>query len=210
MGTLREDEMRWFHWVICTCVASAASVALGDRDFQAELIEAAKDRTKVHVVYTPDYVALDYPGGDVPEGTGVCTDVVIRAYRKLGVDLQVLVHEDMKKAFSKYPTHWGAAKPDRNIDHRRVPNLQTFFKRQGASLPVSREASRYEPGDLVTWNLNPKGWLPHIGVVIDAKSQDGKRRLIVHNMGGGTVAEDILFRFPITGHYRFIPGVTTR
>ena len=183
---------------------------LAARDFRAELIQAAKDRTKVSVVYTPDYVALDYPGGDVPEGTGVCTDVVIRSYRKLGIDLQVLVHEDMKKAFSKYPKHWGATRPDRNIDHRRVPNLQTYFKRQGAALSVSREASRYQPGDLVTWNLNPQGWLPHIGVVIDRRTPDGKRPLIVHNMGAGTVAEDILFRFPITGHYRFIPATSKR
>ena len=180
------------------------------RDFRAELIQAAKDRTKVSVVYTPDYVALDYPGGDVPEGTGVCTDVVIRSYRKLGIDLQVLVHEDMKKAFSKYPKHWGATRPDRNIDHRRVPNLQTYFKRQGAALSVSREASRYQPGDLVTWNLNHQGWLPHLVVVIDRRTPDGKRPLIVHNMGVGTVAEDILFRFPITGHYRFIPATSKR
>ena len=169
------------------------------------LVKAAKARINVHVVYTPAYVALDYPGGDVPEGTGVCTDVVIRAYRKLGIDLQVLVHQDMKSAFHTYPKHWGATRPDRNIDHRRVPNLQTFFKRRGASLPVSREPRKYRPGDLVTWNLNPKGWLPHIGIVIDALSEDGERRLIVHNMGEGTVAQDILFRFPITGHYRFYP-----
>lgn len=202
--------MRWLLLVVGGLVGGSFSDAIAGRDYRAELIEAAKARTKVHVVYTPDYVALDYPGGDVPEGTGVCTDVVIRAYRKLGIDLQVLVHEDMKKAFSSYPTHWGAKRPDRNIDHRRVPNLQTFFKRQGASLSPSREAGRYQAGDLVTWNLNPKGWLPHIGVVIDQRSTDGKRPLIVHNMGGGTVAEDILFRFPITGHYRFIPGVTKR
>ena len=189
---------------------SLALDSFAARDFRVELVEAAKARTKVHVVYTPDYVALDYPGGDVPEGTGVCTDVVIRAYRKLGIDLQVLVHEDMKQAFSHYPKHWGAKRPDRNIDHRRVPNLQVYFKRQGAALSVSREAGRYQPGDLVTWNLNPQGWLPHIGVVIDRKTPDGKRPLIVHNMGGGTVAEDILFRFPITGHYRFIPGITKR
>lgn len=202
--------MRWLVCVIGVLSLGGATEALGARDFRAELIQAAKDRTKFHVVYTPDYVALDYPGGDVPEGTGVCTDVVIRAYRQLGIDLQVLVHEDMKKAFPKYPKHWGAKRPDRNIDHRRVPNLQTFLERQGASLPVSREANRYQPGDLVTWNLNPQGWLPHIGVVIDRMSPDGKRPLIVHNMGGGTVAEDILFRFPITGHYRFIPGITKR
>ena len=146
--------MRWLLVVVGMCASSLATDALSARDFKAELIRAAKDRTKVHVVYTPDYVALNYPGGDVPEGTGVCTDVVIRAYRKIGIDLQVLVHEDMKKAFGRYPTHWGAKRPDRNIDHRRVPNLQTFFKRQGASLPVSREGERYKPGDLILGSLS--------------------------------------------------------
>ena len=192
--------------VLVGCLVGLLSFdAIAGAVTSAALVEAAKERTKVPVVYTPDYVALEYPGGDVPEGTGVCTDVVIRAYRALGIDLQVLVHRDMKSAFQEYPKHWGATRADRNIDHRRVPNLQTFFKRRGAALPVSREAKKYQPGDLVTWNLNPKGWLPHIGIVIDALSQDGQRRLIVHNMGAGTVSEDILFRYPITGHYRFYP-----
>jgi uncharacterized protein YijF (DUF1287 family) len=168
------------------------------------LVEAAHERTQHRVVYTPSYVRLAYPGGDVPPGTGVCTDVVIRAYRKLSIDLQALVHEDMRRAFAKYPTIWAMKRTDSNIDHRRVPNLRRFFKRSGAELPISRKAADYHPGDLVTWNLKTRGSLPHIGIVSDRKSPKGNP-LIVHNIGAGPKLEDILFHYTITGHYRYFP-----
>jgi uncharacterized protein len=162
------------------------------------LIEAARLQIGVTTRYDPAYVKLRYPGGDVPIEGGVCTDVVVRAYRKgLGIDLQKLVHEDMLVNFSAYPTAWGLKKPDRNIDHRRVPNLQTFFKRKGA---VSDDPL-YQPGDLVSMML--PGNLPHIGIVSNTRSEDGSRPLFIHNIGGGTQEEDVLQRFAVTGRYRF-------
>ncbi len=170
----------------------------------AKLVTAAIERTRKLVVYDGSYRKIAYPGGDVPENIGVCTDLVIRAYRKaLGIDLQKLVHEDMRKHFRKYPKAWGLTRPDPNIDHRRVPNLEIFFKHQGAALPVSRSGADYRPGDLVTWRLN--GRLPHIGVVTHRRSRDGKRPLIAHNIGAGPRLEDMLFDHPITGHYRWLP-----
>jgi uncharacterized protein YijF (DUF1287 family) len=141
--------------------------------------------------------------GDVPANVGVCTDVVIRSYRKLGMDLQQLVHEDMKANFSLYPSAklWGLKKPDANIDHRRVQNLQVFFTRKGKSPPVSRESRDYAPGDIVTWMVS--GRLPHIGIVSSQKSPLGGRLMVVHNIGYGQVLEDALFSYPITGHYRY-------
>jgi len=153
------------------------------------------------IVYDPAYVKLKYPGGDVPANTGVCTNVVIRAYRKLGVDLQQEVHEDMKANFGLYPKNWGRKTPDKNIDHRRVPNLMVFFKRKGKSKPMTKNATDYQPGDIVCWDLN--GRQLHIGLVVNKKSSDGKRYLIVHNIGGGQVAEDILFAWKIIGHYSY-------
>jgi uncharacterized protein YijF (DUF1287 family) len=168
---------------------------------QAEqLVAAAIAQTRSSVTYDGSYRRIPYPGGDVPETIGVCTDVVIRAYRRAGVDLQVNVHEDMKRAFSSYPQLWRMSGPDPNIDHRRVPNLQTFFRRAGAELPVSRDTGAYRPGDLVTWML-PRN-LPHIGVVIGEKSATGTP-LVVHNIGRGPEVENILFSYPITGHYRY-------
>lgn len=151
--------------------------------------------------YDPAYVVLKYPNGDVPSHTGVCTDVIIRAYRKIGIDLQKEVHEDMKKAFSSYPKKWGLKSTDRNIDHRRVPNLMTFFSRKGASLPVSQNAADYKPGNVVSWIL-PNN-LTHIGIVSHQRSANGKRFLIVHNIGAGQVQEDVLFSYKITGHYNY-------
>jgi len=165
------------------------------------LVAAAIDQTTRPVRYDGAYRRIPYPMGDVPADTGVCTDVVIRAYRALGVDLQQRVHEDMRAAFSAYPRAWGMAHPDPNIDHRRVPNLQTFFRRRGASVEASDDLSSYAPGDLVTWML--PGNLPHIGVVIDRRSTDGRRPLVVHNIGRGPEIEDTLVTFPITGHYRY-------
>jgi hypothetical protein len=169
--------------------------------FTERLVDAALERTSHQVTYDGSYRRIDYPGGDVPENIGVCTDVVIRTYRVLGIDLQQLVHEDMKASFSEYPKIWGLERPDSNIDHRRVPNLQTFFRRHGTNLPTSQDAADYEPGDLVTWML-PRN-LPHIGIVVNKRSRDGKRPLIVHNIGAGPKAEDMLFEYPITGHFRY-------
>ena len=172
-------------------------------DFAIRLAAAALERTHHRVTYDGAYVRLDYPGGDVALDRGVCTDVIIRAYRALGVDLQVLVHEDMQAHFDLYPSRrlWGLTRPDSNIDHRRVPNLQTFFSRHGKSLAVSQNPTDYQPGDLVTWML--PGNLPHIGIVSDQVSTTSARPLIVHNIGAGPVLEDMLFAYPLTGHYRF-------
>jgi uncharacterized protein YijF (DUF1287 family) len=169
------------------------------------LIEAAVERTRHSVAYDGSYRRLAYPDGDVPDDIGVCTDLVIRAYRQgLGVDLQVAVHEDMVQAFAAYPRIWGLTRPDPNIDHRRVPNLETYFARHGQSLPVSRAAEDFRPGDLVTWRL--PGNLPHIGIVTDRRSADGARPLIAHNIGRGPMLEDMLFAYPIAGHFRYLPG----
>lgn len=167
------------------------------------LSKSAMELTKQQVVYDPSYFSIGYPNGDVPSDKGVCTDVVIRAYRKIGLDLQQAVHEDMKANFSLYPQKWGLKRPDTNIDHRRVPNLMTFFERKGAEMPISTKASDYLPGDVVCWNLG--GALTHIGIVVHKKSKDGQRHLIVHNIGSGQVLEDCLFDFRIIGHYRYQP-----
>ncbi|HZH86584.1 MAG TPA: DUF1287 domain-containing protein [Brumimicrobium sp.] len=166
-----------------------------------KLSDAAIELTKQQVTYDPSYFSIAYPNGDVPSDKGVCTDVIIRAYRILGTDLQKEVHEDMRSNFSVYPKNWGLTKTDRNIDHRRVPNLRTFFKRKGAAQVVTQNPENYLPGDIVTWRLS--GGLTHIGIVVDRKSSDGKRPLIVHNIGRGQVLEDCLFSFEITGHYRW-------
>ena len=170
-----------------------------------KLADSAFTLTKESVVYDPSYFSIDYPMGDVPKGKGVCTDVVIRAYRKMGTDLQVLVHQDMKKNFRKYPQNWGLAGPDKNIDHRRVPNLMTFFKRKGSDQLISRSAEHYKPGDIVSWDLG--GGITHIGIISDVPSEvDPDRYQIIHNIGAGQVLEDCLFRYRITGHYRFRPN----
>lgn len=169
--------------------------------FQQKLSSSAISLTEDRVFYDPSYFSIDYPNGDVPKDRGVCTDVVIRAYRKLGIDLQKEVHEDMKANFSIYPKNWGLTSTDRNIDHRRVPNLMTFFGRKGEVRPKSMNEADYEPGDIVCWNLG--GGILHIGLVVNQKSNDGKRYLIVHNIGSGQVAEDVLFDWKIIGHYRY-------
>ena len=169
--------------------------------FAKKLSNAAISIIDDKIVYTPSYVAIKYPNGDVPAKTGVCTDVVIRAYRKLGIDLQKEVHEDMKANFSVYPKTWGLKTTDKNIDHRRVPNLEVFFDRKGEKLKVTKNASDYKTGDLVTWMI--AGKMPHVGIVTHKKSTDGKRNLIVHNVGGGQVLQDCLFSYDIVGHYRF-------
>jgi hypothetical protein len=173
------------------------------QEFLRKLVAAAEERTHHIVRYDPAYVRIPYPGGDVPEDTGVCTDEVIRSYRALGIDLQKEVHEDMEKNFSLYPRQrrWLARRPDTNIDHRRVPNLMVFFSRKGESLRITENPADYSPGDIVTWDLG--GDVPHIGIVVDEKSAEGGRQLIVHNIGQGPKREDVLFAWKITGHYRY-------
>lgn len=175
--------------------------ANAQNQFAQKLSDAALSLTKDKVTYDPAYYSIKYPNGDVAADKGVCTDVIIRAYRKLGIDLQKEVHEDMKKNFSKYPKKFGLKKPDTNIDHRRVPNLMLFFAKFGKSKSIENNSSLYVPGDIVTWLL--PGNLTHIGIVVNKKSADGKRFLIVHNIGGGQVIEDCLFKFTITGHYQY-------
>lgn len=171
-------------------------------NFYQKLSEAALSITNENIIYEGSYRKIKYPNGDVPSNIGVCTDVVIRAYRKLSIDLQKNVHEDMVSNFNKYPNKriWGLKKTDKNIDHRRVPNLVTFFTRFGEKLKVSKNPKNYLPGDIVRWTV---GGLDHIGIVIHLKSKDKKRNLIVHNVGSGQVAEDFLFQYPIIGHYRY-------
>ena len=173
--------------------------------FEDNLVKAAIERTKHDVRYDGAYFSIPYPNGDVPSDIGVCTDVIIRSYRATGIDLQRLVHEDMASNFSAYPSIriWGLHSTDRNIDHRRVPNLQVFFTRHGTRLPLSNNARDYEPGDIVTWML--PGNLPHIGIVTDRMSSSSDNPLIAHNIGAGPKLDDILFDYQITGHYRYSP-----
>lgn len=182
--------------IICCVFISKAQ-----NQFAQKLSAAALNLTKDKVSYDPAYFVINYPNGDVPADKGVCTDVVIRAYRKLGIDLQKEVHEDMAKNFSAYPKTWGLKRPDTNIDHRRVPNLRVFFAKFGKSKSIETNPELYVPGDIVTWLL--PGNLTHIGIVVNKKSADGKRYLIVHNIGAGQVMEDCLFKFTITGHYQY-------
>jgi uncharacterized protein YijF (DUF1287 family) len=166
----------------------------------SRLTAAARDQVGVTLTYDPAYVALDFPGGDLPRDRGVCTDVVIRALRDAwGIDLQLAVNRDMKADFAAYPALWGLTRPDRNIDHRRVPNLQTLFARIGAEVPLEEGPAPYLPGDIITWKL--PGNLDHMGIVSDRRTEAGVP-LILHNIGAGAKEEDILFAYPMTGHYR--------
>jgi uncharacterized protein YijF (DUF1287 family) len=173
----------------------------GQTSFYQRLADSAMFLTYKKVIYDPTYRVIAYPNGDVPVGKGVCTDVVIRAYRKLGIDLQKEVHEDMKLNFGKYPKNWGLSRPDKNIDHRRVPNLMTFFTRYGTVRKITDDTQDYQPGDIVCWNLG--GGITHIGIVSRKKSNDGQRYLMIHNIGGGQVLEDCLFSYKIIGHYQY-------
>lgn len=177
---------------------SAGPVLAGG--FMENVAKAAEDRANHRVFYDPSYVSISYPMGDVPAHTGVCTDVVIRSFRAVGVDLQELVHKDMKLNFSRYPKIWGLKRPDTNIDHRRVPNLETFLKRRGAALPVSNDPAAFQPGDIVTWRL--ADGRPHMGIVTTRKTRDGVP-LISHNIGAGPQVEDMLFDLKIHGHFRW-------
>ena len=171
--------------------------------FECKLSAAAISIIDPNIDYDPTYFSIPYPNGDVPKGKGVCTDVVIRSYRKLGIDLQKEVHEDMVKNFTLYPNikKWGLHKTDTNIDHRRVPNLEIFFGRKGKKLAITTDANDYKTGELVTWIIGNK--YPHIGIVTNKKSPDGKHLMIVHNVGNGQVLEDCLFDWKIVGHFKY-------
>lgn len=209
----RSFRLRVHQWVAVVAAAALLLSATGAQtnsshftsrhEFLDALIAAAIERTNHAVRYVSSYVHIPYPGGDVPADTGVCTDEVIRAYRAVGIDLQKEVHEDMVHNFARYPNQqrWGLARPDANIDHRRVPNLMVFFSRKGHVLPAGTRPEDYSPGDLVTWDLG--GGVPHIGIVIDRKSPQSGHYLMVHNMGAGPKMEDVLFSWKITGHYRY-------
>lgn len=166
-----------------------------------DVLVGAQRQIGVTTYYDGSYRRIAYPGGDVAPERGVCTDVIIRAYRHTGIDLQRLVHEDMRRAWHAYPRLWGLTRPDTNIDHRRVPNLAKFFQRHGEVLVISTNPADYQPGDLVTWRLDSN--LPHIGIV--STKSTGKRPWIIHNIGAGVREEDVLFHFTITGHYRYLP-----
>jgi uncharacterized protein YijF (DUF1287 family) len=176
------------------------------QDFELDLVQAALERTNHNVRYDGRYISIPYPNGDVPENIGVCTDVIVRTYRAIGTDLQQLVHEDMVANFEAYPSKriWGQNRTDKNIDHRRVPNLQTFLSRQGEKLVISSKASNYKAGNIVTWML--PGNLPHIGLITNKISVLTGNPMVVHNIGAGPKLDDVLFSYKITGHYRYIPA----
>ena len=198
--TVNKSMMRKILLSIFLLVPAFYPVA-GQTGFFIQLADSALTLTRQNVHYDSRYLRIDYPDGDIPADKGVCTDVVIRAYRKLGIDLQKEVHEDMASNFDKYPKNWGLSRPDKNIDHRRVPNLMTFFSRHGTVKQISSHPNDYQPGDIVCWDLG--GGITHIGIVSGKKSAEGQRNLIVHNIGAGQVLEDCLFRFKIIGHYRY-------
>lgn len=179
----------------------SSTATQGQQSVRLRLSIAAEELTKQKVVYDPSYFTISYPNGDVPADRGVCSDVVIRAYRKLGIDLQKEVHDDMKNHFGAYPHKWGLKSTDKNIDHRRVPNLMTFFSRRGAARSMSSNVADYQPGDIVAWDLG-RG-ITHIGIVSTQNARDGKRKMMVHNIGAGQVLEDCLFSYIIIGHYRY-------
>ena len=170
-------------------------------NFYFRLADSASTLVRQRVEYDATYFTIPFPNGDVPSDKGVCTDVVIRAYRKMGIDLQKAVNEDMKNHFSFYPKIWGRKVPDTNIDHRRVPNLMTFFSRKGVTKQITQNNKDYLPGDIVCWDLG--SGLKHIGLITSVRNEDKSRFMIVHNIGGGQVLEDCLFQFKIIGHYRY-------
>ena len=189
--------MRWLAFALLFLLSSSA---VADSNASSALVAAARAQVGVTLIYDPSYQQIAYPMGDVPMERGVCSDVVIRAFRTVGIDLQQELHRDMKRHFAAYPKNWGLARPDRNIDHRRVPNLATWFTRQGYALPVNQDAAAYMPGDIVTWILG--GGQPHIGIVSDRRSEDGATPLVIHNIGWGAREDDTLFEYRITGHFR--------
>ena len=192
--------MKRLFFITCVLVLVATVCGQPGEDlFADKLASAALSLTQQEVVYDPGYYAIDYPNGDVPADRGVCSDVLIRAYRLLGIDLQREVHEDMVAHFELYPAIWGLSRPDTNIDHRRVPNLMKYFERHGTEKAITGSAADYLPGDIVCWNLG--GAVTHIGIIVNSRSRDGSRPMVVHNIGRGQVVEDCLFDFRIIGHY---------
>jgi len=180
--------------------ASAHPVAAETSDWAKRLVAAARAQVGVTLIYDASYQQIAYPMGDVAPERGVCSDVVVRAFRAVGIDLQSELHRDMARHFAAYPRRWGLSAPDANIDHRRVPNLATWFIRRGYALPITTDAAAYQPGDVVAWMLG--NGRPHIGIVSDRRSSDGVRPLLIHNIGWGVQEEDVLFAYRITGHFR--------
>jgi uncharacterized protein len=187
--------------------ATLISTPIADANLKT-FLEGAIEQTKYTHTYDPAYVAIPYPGGDVPRNRGVCTDVVIRAFRTIGLDLQKAVHEDMRANFAVYPPDWGLSQPDPSIDHRRVPNLMTYFQRQGKNLTLSQNTNAFRPGDIVTWDLGQGQ--QHIGIVTNLKATQNGPYLIVHNVGAGARVEDVLFQWPMIGHYRYFEPAGTQ
>lgn len=185
--------------LVAVILALLLQAQAGPTGLHGGLVAAARAQVGVTVSYDGSYRRLHYPGGDVALDRGVCSDVLVRAYRQVGIDLQVLVHDDMTRSWSEYPHLWGLQRPDPNIDHRRVPNLAVFFRRHGATLPTATDAALYSAGDIVTWRL--RGGLPHIGIV--SSKLVGTRPLAIHNIGSGAREEDVLFDYSITGHFRY-------
>ena len=184
-----------------TAPANPQTVATDISTALKPVVENAIEQTRHTLSYDPSYVKLDYPGGDLPIEKGVCADVIVRAFRKGGVDLQKEIHEDMARNFSAYPNKWGLTRPDSNIDHRRVPNLMTYFSRKQKALQIKRDPKDYLPGDVVAWDLG--NGLLHIGIVVNRRSQESQNFYVVHNIGAGAKLEDVLFAWPIIGHYRY-------
>ena len=185
-------KFRTFFILIMSLVINMQALAVKSQ----QIVLDARQQIGQTLYYDPAYTTLKYPMGDVPMIKGVCTDVIIRALRLQGVDLQKLIHEDMKKNFAVYPKKWGLKSTDRNIDHRRVPNIMTYFQRQGYEI----KDKNYKAGDIVTWDLG-KG-LVHIGIISNQKSLVNSTPLVIHNIGSGTQENIILFDYKITGHYR--------
>jgi uncharacterized protein YijF (DUF1287 family) len=200
---LRRHAERYFFAIILLIATAASaqthSARLSREEFTRKLVSAAMERTHHRIRYVSDYVPIAYPGGDVPADTGVCTDEIIRIYRAVGIDLQKEVHEDMVRNFNLYPQRWLTV-PDPNIDHRRVPNLMTFFSRKGEPLPLTTRGQDYSPGDIVAWDLG--GGITHIGLVVEQKGSSGLH-MVVHNIGRGPQMEDVLFDWKVIGHYRY-------
>ena len=194
-----------FKKLLLTILLLSSQNALSET-FELDIVQAALERTIHNVRYDGRYLSIPYPNGDVPANIGVCTDVIVRTYRAIGTDLQQLVHEDMVANFEAYPSKriWGVSRTDKNIDHRRVPNLQAFLSRHGEVLAVSNDASDYKAGNIVTWML--PGNLPHIGLITNKISALTDNPMVVHNIGAGPKLDDVLFSYSITGHYRYIPA----
>lgn len=188
------------NWIVI--VFFLCSTSLSAKKIDVFLMSASKS-TSYKVKYDPAYFKIKYLMGDVPIDRGVCTDVIIRSYRSIGIDLQEFVHVDMSKNFKLYPRLWNNSKTDTNIDHRRVPNLIVFFRRFGKELVVSENPKDYKAGDIVTWNLRENGDLPHIGIVSDKINTKTNRPYIIHNIGSGPEFEDMLFDYQVTGHFRY-------